>query len=68
MALLQLLPGRFWPPGHSRASSASNATVAASPVGLWACIVQRLLDLNACTWHNWLIGAPVKRSLVAYDH
>jgi hypothetical protein len=41
---------------------ASNATVAASPVGLWARIVQRLLALNACTWHNWLIGAPVKRS------
>ena len=42
--------------------------VAASPVGLWARIVQRLLALNACTWHNWLIGAPVKRSLIAYDH
>jgi hypothetical protein len=24
--------------------------------------------LNACIWHNWMIGAPVKRSLVAYDH
>ena len=33
-----------------------------------ACIVKRLLALNACTWHNWLIGAPVKRSLIAYDH
>ena len=19
-------------------------------------------------WHNWTIGAPVKRSLIAYDH
>jgi len=36
--------------------------------GLWARIVQRLLALNACIWHNWLIGAPVKRSLIAYDH
>lgn len=27
-----------------------------------------LLALNACIWHNWLIGAPVKRSLIAYDH
>jgi len=27
-----------------------------------------MLALNACTWHNWLIGAPVKRSLIAYDH
>jgi hypothetical protein len=38
------------------------------PAGLWARIVQRLLALNACIWHNWLIGAPVKRSLIAYDH
>jgi len=28
------------------------------PVGRWAGIVQRLLALNACTWHNWPIGAP----------
>ena len=38
------------------------------PAGLWARIVQRLLALNAAIWHNWLIGAPVKRSLIAYDH
>ena len=38
------------------------------PAGLWARLVQRLLALNACIWHNWLIGAPVKRSLIAYDH
>ena len=37
------------------------------PAGLWARIV-RLLALNACIWHNWLTGAPVKRSLIAYDH
>jgi len=30
--------------------------------------VQRLLARNVCTWHNWLIGVPVKRSLVAYEH
>jgi hypothetical protein len=29
---------------------------------------QRLLALNACIWHSWQIGAPVKRSLIAYDH
>jgi hypothetical protein len=34
----------------------------------WARIVQRLLALNSAIWHDWLIGAPVKRSLVAYDH
>ena len=38
------------------------------PAGLWARIIQRLLALNACIWHNWNIGAPVKRSLIAYDH
>jgi hypothetical protein len=36
--------------------------------GLWARIVQRLLALNAVIWHNWAVGAPVKRSLIAYDH
>jgi hypothetical protein len=34
------------------------------PDGLWARIVQRLLALNAAIWHNWMIGAPVKRSLI----
>jgi hypothetical protein len=38
------------------------------PAGLWARVLQRLLALNACIWHNWTIGAPVKRSLIAYDH
>jgi hypothetical protein len=38
------------------------------PAGLWSRIIQRLLALNACIWHNWQIGAPVKRSLIAYDH
>jgi hypothetical protein len=38
------------------------------PAGLWTRIVQRLLALNAAIWHNWNIGAPVKRSLIAYDH
>ena len=38
------------------------------PAGLGARIVQRLLALNARIWRNWLISAPVKRSLIAYDH
>jgi hypothetical protein len=38
------------------------------PAGLWARIIQRLLALNAAIWHNWQTGAPVKRSLIAYDH
>ena len=38
------------------------------PAGLWARIIQQLLALNTVIWHNWMIGAPVKRSLIAYDH
>jgi hypothetical protein len=38
------------------------------PTGLWVRVLQRLLALNAAIWFNWQIGAPVKRSLVAYDH
>lgn len=38
------------------------------PAGLRARILQRLLALNTAIWHNWQIGAPVKRSLIAYDH
>jgi hypothetical protein len=38
------------------------------PAGLWARVVQRLLARNAVIWFNWRIGAPVKRSLIAYDH
>jgi hypothetical protein len=38
------------------------------PAGLRARIVQRLLALNACIWHTLQIGAPVRRSLIAYAH
>ena len=38
------------------------------PAGLWTRVMQRLLALNAVIWHNWTIGAPVKRSLTPYDH
>jgi hypothetical protein len=36
--------------------------------GLWVRVAQRLLALASCVWFNWQLGAPVKRSLVAYDH
>lgn len=36
--------------------------------GLWTRVVQRLLTLNAVIWHNWAIGAPIKRSVINYDH
>jgi hypothetical protein len=31
-------------------------------------VAQRLLALAAVVWCNWQLGAPDKRSLVAYDH
>ncbi|HEU0086824.1 MAG TPA: IS982 family transposase, partial [Pseudonocardiaceae bacterium] len=31
-------------------------------------VAQRLLALATAIWHNWKINAPVKRSLIAYDH
>jgi hypothetical protein len=39
-----------------------------TPAGVYARIAQRLLALAAVIWHNWLINAPNKRSLIAYDH
>jgi hypothetical protein len=31
-------------------------------------LVTQLLALTAAIWHNEQVGAPVKRSLLAYDH
>src|SRR6266536_2589749 len=61
-------PARPETRSRSRRIPDTDKTVAPVPAGLWARIVQRLLALNACIWHNWMIGAPVKRSLIAYDH
>jgi hypothetical protein len=36
--------------------------------GVYARVAARLLALAAGIWHNWLTGAPRKRSLIAYDH
>jgi hypothetical protein len=35
---------------------------------VYARVAARLLALAAAIWHNWRIGAPIKRSLIAYDH
>ncbi len=35
---------------------------------VYARVAARLLALAAAIWHNWQTGAPVKRSLTAYDH
>src|SRR5262249_47160809 len=39
-----------------------------TPAGVMARVAQRLLALGAAVWWNWQIGAPEKRSLVAYGH
>lgn len=36
--------------------------------GVYSRVAARLLALAAAIWHNWLIGATNKRSLIAYDH
>jgi hypothetical protein len=36
--------------------------------GVYTRVAARLLALAAAIWHNWHIGAPIKRSLTAYDH
>jgi hypothetical protein len=36
--------------------------------GVYARVAARLLALAAAIWHNWRVDAPVKRSLIAYDH
>jgi len=36
--------------------------------GLYARVAARLLAMSTAIWHNWKIEAPVKRSLIAYDH
>jgi hypothetical protein len=39
-----------------------------SLAGVSTRISQRLLALTTAIWHNDRIGAPVLRSLTAYDH
>jgi hypothetical protein len=36
--------------------------------GVYARVAGRLFALGAAIWRNWRIAAPVKRSLIAYDH
>jgi hypothetical protein len=39
-----------------------------TPAGVFARVAQRVLALATAIWHNWATDAPVKRSLIAYDH
>ena len=36
--------------------------------GVWIRVAQRLAALATGVWFNWQLHAPVKRSLIAYDH
>ena len=63
--LRQRVEAIIWPLKNQLGSERHGGRV---PAGLWARIVQRLLALNTAIWHNWQIGVPVKRSLIAYDH
>jgi hypothetical protein len=35
--------------------------------GVYARVAARLLAMSAAIWHNWNTGAPVKRSITAYN-
>ncbi len=63
--LRQRIEAIIWTLKNQLGLEQHNARV---PTGLWTRVLQRLLALNAVIWHNWTIGAPVKRSLIAYDH
>ena len=39
-----------------------------TPAGVMVRVLQRILALTAAIWHNDHTGAPVHRSLTAYDH
>jgi hypothetical protein len=39
-----------------------------TPAGVWVRVLQRILALTAAIWHNDKTGAPIHRSLTAYDH
>ena len=63
--LRQRVEAIIWTPKHQLGMDRPGGRIQA---GLWVRVVQRLLALNAVIWFNWQIGAPVKRSLIAYDH
>jgi hypothetical protein len=41
---------------------------ARTPAAVMTRVAQRVLALAAAIWHNWATNAPVKRSLIPYDH
>ena len=63
--LRQRIEAIIWTLKHQLGLDRPGARI---PGGLWVRVVQRLLALNTAIWFNWQVGAPVKRSLIAYDH
>lgn len=53
---------------HIERQLAEQDTADAPFAGVAARVAQRLLAMAAAIWHNDETGAPVTRSLIAYDH
>jgi hypothetical protein len=71
VAVAQVLFGLAAPTGrsdHPENQRGLERHDARTTDGLGARTSQRALALNTATWHNRLTDAPVKRSLIAYDH
>jgi hypothetical protein len=65
---------RRYPPAHRIDLNTAKSQLslerhgARTPAGVMTRAAQRVLALAAAIWHNWATDAPVKRSLIAYDH
>jgi hypothetical protein len=57
-AFIDTLKGRLSPEQHG----------GRTPTRVFARTGRRLLAPAAAVWHNWTVGATVKRSLIVYDH
>jgi hypothetical protein len=53
---------------HREVSAVLGTPRRTHPAGVMTRVAQRVLALAAAIWHNWAADAPVKRSLIAYDH
>jgi hypothetical protein len=60
--------GTAWLARHSAGQLTLEDHGGRTLAGIYARLAPRLLALAAAIWHNWATGAPVKRSLNAYDH
>jgi hypothetical protein len=53
---------------HPQGPAWAGTPPGTDPGRVYVRVAQRLLALAAAIWWNWQIGAPDKRSLLAYDH